>query len=730
MDRRSAPKTLDRWPNRASNLETLVSLGHPREPLKHLTCLRFKEAVHLPIDISHHDMILQFSAFSPNTRCALAFALAAIIFLSPLSLTVSAAPNDPTPDSDYFLIYETAGGSACRIANAFERSQLERIRPRDLRQINHLGEVNKGALSAEDLPQHLTINLRATPNLEANAPAKAAFLRAVAAWEAVVTSPVTIYLDADFGPNNFGQPWGTGVLGATSSPSLSNVNYTVVRNALIGGANTPAKLAVYNALPAAAVPTDTGSFSNISVSSSIARAIGLLDFTAQPGDLAARIGFNSGKSFDFDPSDGITFNQLDFEAVATHEIGHALGFTSRNGFPSGATPAMWDLYRFRSGTTSATFQTAQRIMTIGGPTLNSHYYFVPGETEIGLSDTGPDPENATPNNTDGNQSSHWREASKNGFVYIGIMDPRIPNGTRRLITDNDRKALNIFGYNSNITGPPAPPPNDNFASAQVINGCSGTVTGTNVGATRETNEPNHSPDNGGGSRSVWYQWLSPGTGSVTITTAGSGYDTVLGVYTGNSVGGLSEVGGSSKSDDVSPTDKTSSVTISATAGTTYRIAVDGYNNSGSGGDVGPITLNWNASNCSAGPTYQILLDETGPAADQASAVDSILFLRDPFLVINSANVINPGSDPNTRVIIFVSSLTLLPGEPASTVVVNLIDSNNQSYDISAQDVRVVPNFDFTQITFRLPSNLPAGTCRIKVVSHSLFSNTATFRIRI
>src|SRR6185295_17615385 len=127
--------------------------------------------------------------------------------------------------------------------------------------------------------------------------------------------------------------------------------------------------------------------------------------------------------------------------------------------------------------------------------------------------------------------------------------------------------------NSNLVAPPAPPPNDNFASAQVINGCSGTVTGTNVGATHETNEPNHSPDDGGGSRSVWYQWQSPSTGSVTITTAGSGFDTVLGVYTGNSVGSLLEIGGNSKSDDVSQTDKTSSVTFNAFAGTPYRIAV-------------------------------------------------------------------------------------------------------------------------------------------------------------
>ena len=73
---------------------------------------------------------------------------------------------------------------------------------------------------------------------------------------------------------------------------------------------------------------------------------------------------------------------------------------------------------------------------------------------------------------------------------------------------------------------------------------------------------------------------------------------------------------------------------------------------------------------------------------------------------------------------------LLPGQTASSVIVNLVDSNNQSHDIPAQDMRVVPTFDFTQVTFRLPSNLPAGTCKVKVISNGMFSNTATFRIKI
>jgi Calx-beta domain len=542
-------------------------------------------------------------------RQLLALGLVLIVFLPTLVVTVSAnIPIETPSENEHWVIYRRANGdTACREATEAEARELDQIKPTGLKQINH-PELLKPRLSAEDLPQHLTIILRGTDNLKANAAAEAAFNRAAAAWESLISSPVTIFIDVDFGPTNFGQAWPAQVLGSTSSPSTVGINYDALRRNLITNANTADKLAIYNALPANALPTDLGNVTSTQISKSVARAIGFSDPTALSTDQAARIGFNSQiVTYDFDGTEPIT--GTDFEAVATHEIGHALGFTSRSGFPAQAgsvSPAMWDLYRFRPGTNVGTFTTAQRIMTIGGPAPNSQVYFVPGQTELGLSNGGPDPDNdpnGATNNSDHNQSSHWRQAILNGGVltgYIGIMDPRIPGGVRRQITQNDINALNVFGYNNGGISQ-GPPLNDNLASAQTLAGCSGTAGGTNVFATREANEPNHFPipqNNPGGTRSVWYQWQAPASGTATVDTLGTGFDTVLAVYTGNSVGALSLVG-----NDDDTVERTSRVQFAATAGTVYRIAVDGFNNN-SGGDSGPITINFSETNCS--PSFVLL----------------------------------------------------------------------------------------------------------------------------
>ena len=124
------------------------------------------------------------------------------------------------------------------------------------------------------------------------------------------------------------------------------------------------------------------------------------------------------------------------------------------------------------------------------------------------------------------------------------------------------------------------PANDNFVNAITLSGSLNTAIVTNRLATKETGEPNHAGNRGGAS--VWWRWTAPQTGAVKVTTDGSTFDTTLGVYTGSTVANLNHVA----SDDDSGVGANSALGFTATVGTTYRIAVDGYS-----GETGDVQLN-------------------------------------------------------------------------------------------------------------------------------------------
>lgn len=128
-------------------------------------------------------------------------------------------------------------------------------------------------------------------------------------------------------------------------------------------------------------------------------------------------------------------------------------------------------------------------------------------------------------------------------------------------------------------------------------------------------------------------------------------------------------------------------------------------------------------------SMQLILEEAHGGTNLATAIDSPLFLRDPFLVLNNSNFLAPQFDRNTRVMVFVTNLELAAGDPASSVTVQLTDSSNATQTISAEDVRRVPGFDISQVMFRLPSNLPPGNYAIKVIAKGQTTNSAVIRIR-
>jgi F5/8 type C domain/PASTA domain len=124
------------------------------------------------------------------------------------------------------------------------------------------------------------------------------------------------------------------------------------------------------------------------------------------------------------------------------------------------------------------------------------------------------------------------------------------------------------------------PANDDFAASATLTGDSGVVEGSNNDATVEAAEPEHWSAAGG--RSVWYRWVAPSGGPVTFDTCSASFDNVLAVYTGSALAALSRVG---VSDDACGTG--SRVSFAASAGSEYRIAVDGYDAA-----AGTFSLAW------------------------------------------------------------------------------------------------------------------------------------------
>ena len=124
----------------------------------------------------------------------------------------------------------------------------------------------------------------------------------------------------------------------------------------------------------------------------------------------------------------------------------------------------------------------------------------------------------------------------------------------------------------------------------------------------------------------------------------------------------------------------------------------------------------------------LVLEQTGPAPQQAGAIESLLFTRDPFKVKRAVEWFTLPAGQNTFVMIFAQNLRLNQGETAANVIVNLVDANSQSFDVPATNVLAVANTDLTQIVFRLPDTLAPGTCNVSIKAHGQTSNSGTLRI--
>ena len=141
------------------------------------------------------------------------------------------------------------------------------------------------------------------------------------------------------------------------------------------------------------------------------------------------------------PADGITAGAYDFVGIATHEIGHALGFISGvdildiNSSTTFFTADQFtyvssvDLFRY------STASTAQGVIDWTASTAPKYFSLNGGATAIAGFSTGR-------TWGDGQQNSHWKDS-----LGLGIMDPTAARGELLAISANDRTGFDAIGWN-------------------------------------------------------------------------------------------------------------------------------------------------------------------------------------------------------------------------------------------------------------------------------------------
>ncbi|MBP5510013.1 MAG: leucine-rich repeat protein [Kiritimatiellae bacterium] len=133
------------------------------------------------------------------------------------------------------------------------------------------------------------------------------------------------------------------------------------------------------------------------------------------------------------------------------------------------------------------------------------------------------------------------------------------------------------------------PENDSFANAFLLEEIPMRAVGTNINATAEEDDPLETEF--GSETSVWWKWTAEVDGDLIFDTFGSTFDTVMGVYTLGPSNTLATVAtnddGERGYEEAEEENRGgSSVTFWASAGTTYYIAIGGYESA-----IGTIVLN-------------------------------------------------------------------------------------------------------------------------------------------
>lgn len=328
------------------------------------------------------------------------------------------------------------------------------------RKLQLIGLVVALAVGAHEAPAQMTFNIINQGG--ATAQMVAGVQEAADMWAARFSDPITINLRIN------ATSLASGVIAHTDT-FYDPYSYSSVRTALLADKHTADDLAATSHLqsgsafsmlinktannPAGVVSVtpyfDTGlggpgqagaeNNSTIRMSSANAKALGL--YPANGGGTDGIITFaTSASGYDFDRSNGIDANKIDFVGVAAHEIGHMLGFVSGVDVLAGnaVAPGLND-NQLKFVTTLDLFRFSTRSIGAGGGngvidwTDDSFYKYFSvdgGTTAMARFSTGSTYE-----------SSHWFND-----LGLGLMDPTAVRGELLGFSSNDVRALDVIGY--------------------------------------------------------------------------------------------------------------------------------------------------------------------------------------------------------------------------------------------------------------------------------------------
>lgn len=243
----------------------------------------------------------------------------------------------------------------------------------------------------------------------------AAFSAAAAAWSAVLGDPVAVRIGIGFRDLDTGVGGGA-VLGATQS-SFGTVAYGAFASGLAADAGSAPDRAAVAYLP------DAGPSARITLTTAEARALGF--GAAASSDGSIEFTSNPAVAFATTRTD-LRAGRYDLIGVATHEIGHLLGFQSALDLGS-ATRTGLDVFRY-AGLGAPGFSAGQAAyLSVDG-----------GAVRLG---------DFSPGGAGQYQASHWLQGTG------GLMDPAVFDGVAKDITPRDVLALDVVGWDATVAEP-------------------------------------------------------------------------------------------------------------------------------------------------------------------------------------------------------------------------------------------------------------------------------------